>query len=77
MTGHAVRRGRIVARLGEFQGINRDGSPNGRHFPASLAIVGDHLFVTNLALPLTDATGDEPEADVTRYTVSRIRLPNR
>ena len=70
-------RGRVVARLGEFQGINRDGTPNGLLFPASLAIVGDHLFVTNLSLPLTDAQGDEPEEDVTRYTVSRIKLPNR
>jgi hypothetical protein len=44
-------------------------------FPASLAILGDELFVTNLALPLTPAPGDEPEEDVTRYTVSRIKLP--
>lgn len=70
-------KGRVVARLGEFQGINRDGTPNGLLFPASLAIVGDHVFVTNLALPLTTAAGDEPEEDVTRYTVSRIKLPNR
>jgi hypothetical protein len=28
--------------------------------------------VTNLALPLTEAEGDEPEEDVTTYTVSRI-----
>ena len=69
--------GRIVARLGEFQGINRDGTPNGLLFPASLVIVGDHMFVTNLALPLTAAPGDEPEEDVTLYTVSRIKLPNR
>jgi hypothetical protein len=30
--------------------------------------------VTNLALPLTPAVGDEPEEDVTTYTVSRIPL---
>jgi len=70
-------KGRVVAKLGEFQGINPDGTVNGLLFPASLAIVGDHVFVTNLALPLTDTQGDEPEEDVTRYTVSRIKLPNR
>lgn len=67
--------GRVVARLGEFQGIRKDGSPDGLLFPASLVIVDDDMFVTNLALPLTPAVGDEPEEDVTRYTVSRIRLP--
>jgi sugar lactone lactonase YvrE len=68
--------GRVIARLGEFEGIRNDGSPRGLLFPASLVIVDDVLFVTNLALPLTPAVGDEPEEDVTRYTVSRIRLPN-
>jgi len=38
-------------------------------------IVGDEMFVTNLAIALTPAVGDEPEEDVTRWTVSRIKLP--
>jgi hypothetical protein len=38
-------------------------------------IVDDKIFVTNLALPLTPAKGDEPEEDVTKYTVSRIDIP--
>jgi len=37
--------------------------------------MGENLFVTNAALPLTDAVGDEPEEEVTRYTVSRMRVP--
>jgi sugar lactone lactonase YvrE len=69
--------GRVIAKLGEFEGIRQDGSPNGLLFPASLVIVGDDMFVTNLALPLTPAAGDEPEEDVTRYTVSRMKLPGR
>src|SRR5260221_384656 len=69
--------GRIVAKLGEFRGINRDGTPDGLLFPASLVIVGDEIFVTNLAIALTPAVGDEPEEDVTRWTVSRMRLPHR
>jgi hypothetical protein len=33
------------------------------------------MFVTNLALPLTPAVGDEPEEDVTRWNVVKIKLP--
>lgn len=65
--------GRVIIKLGDFLGIRRDGSPRGLLFPASLVIVGKEIFVTNLALPLTG--GDEPEADVTRYTVSRMKIP--
>ena len=68
--------GRVVARVGEFEGLRRDGSPDGLLFPASILILGDEMFVTNAALPLTPAVGDEPEEDVTRWTVSRIRLPH-
>jgi sugar lactone lactonase YvrE len=69
--------GRVVARVGEFRGIRRDGSADGLLFPASLAIVGDRMFVTNLALPLTPSVGDEPEEDVVRFTISRTRIPSR
>jgi len=66
--------GKVVAKRGDFDGIRRDGSPRGLLFPASLVILGDEIFVTNLALPLNGTTGDEPEEQVTRYTVSRIRI---
>jgi sugar lactone lactonase YvrE len=69
--------GRVIAKLGDFLGIRDDGSPRGLLFPASLVIVDDKIFVTNLALPLTTAAGDEPEEDVTRYTVSRINIPKQ
>ena len=67
--------GRVIAKLGDFLGIRRDGSPRGLLFPASVVIVDDKIFVTNLALPLTTTEGDEPEEDVTKYTVSRIDIP--
>lgn len=67
--------GRVVARLGAFEGIGRDGAPRGLLFPASPVIVGDEMFITNLAIALTPAVGDEPEEDVRRWTVSRIKLP--
>jgi DNA-binding beta-propeller fold protein YncE len=68
-------KGRVIAKLGAFLGIRKDGSPRGLLFPASLVIVDDKIFVTNLALPLTMTEGDEPEEDVTKYTVSRIDIP--
>jgi sugar lactone lactonase YvrE len=68
--------GRIVAKLGDFQGVRNDGTVRGLLFPASLVIVDDSLFVTNLALPLNGTAGDEPEENVSRYTISRIRLPH-
>jgi DNA-binding beta-propeller fold protein YncE len=71
-------RGRVVAKIGGFEGIGANGAPVGLLFPASIVLVGRELYITNLALPLTGAAGDEPEEDVTRWTVSRLRLlPNR
>jgi len=69
-------KGRIVAKLGEFRGINRDGTPDGLLFPASPVIVGDEIIVTNLAVALTDAAGDEPEEGVKLWTISTMRLPH-
>jgi hypothetical protein len=68
-------RGRVVERMGEFEGLRKDASPDGLLFPASLVIVGEDMFVTNAALPLTPAVGDEPEEDVRRFTISRIKVP--
>jgi sugar lactone lactonase YvrE len=68
--------GRVIVKLGDFKGIRKDGTPRGLLFPASLVIVGDNIFVTNLAIPLTPAIGDEPEEDVTRWTIARLLLPD-
>lgn len=67
-------KGRVVERRGSFQGIGNDGAPKGLLFPASIVISRGSIFVTNLALALTPAVGDEPEEDVTTYTVSRVEL---
>lgn len=68
--------GRPVAELGGFEGIDDEGRPRGLLFPASLALHDGQIFVTNLAVPLTGAVGDEWEEAVIRYTVSRIPLPD-
>ena len=67
--------GRVIAKLGEFLGIGRDGSARGLLFPASIVIQGTWLYTTNLALPLTPAAGDEPEENISKFTVSRIKIP--
>jgi DNA-binding beta-propeller fold protein YncE len=66
--------GRVIAKLGEYHGVSENGITKGVLFPASLVINNGKLFITNLALPLTSASGDEPEEDVTQFSVSKIRL---
>jgi sugar lactone lactonase YvrE len=66
--------GRVVEQVGSFRGVGRDGAAKGLLFPASIVISRGSIFVTNLALALTPAVGDEPEEDVTTYTVSRVEL---
>ncbi len=70
--------GKAIAKLGDFEGIDRQGAPVGFLFPASLVRVGDWIYVTNLSLDLGTAFG-LPTVDsqwagkVTTQTVSRIR----
>lgn len=67
-------KGRVVERRGGFGGIGDDGAPRGLLFPASIVVSRGSLYVTNLALALTPPVGDEPEEDVTTFTVSRVPL---
>ena len=67
--------GRIIAKLGDFLGLRSNGSARGLLFPASLEIIGNSIFVTNMAQVATPAIGDEPEEKITRYTVSKIWAP--
>jgi sugar lactone lactonase YvrE len=75
--------GRAVAKLGDFDGIARDGAAEGLLFPASLRFAGGDLLVTNLALdlrlfhPAFTSVDSAWCAEVTRHTVARIRLPGR
>jgi sugar lactone lactonase YvrE len=72
--------GKMIAKLGDFDGIKKDGSPRGLFFPASpdFSKDGKNLFVTNLALDLRLANGPQTlqsqwADQLTRYTISRIR----
>ena len=70
--------GKVIAKLGDFEGISRDSAPIGFLFPASLVRVGNWVYVTNLSLDLGTAFG-LPTVDsqwagmVKTQTVSRIR----
>jgi sugar lactone lactonase YvrE len=69
--------GRVIAKLGDFDGIDAHGAPVGLLFPASLVLVKDFIYVTNLSLDLRDfglpqAVDSQWAADVTRHTIARI-----
>ena len=72
--------GKAIARLGDFGGAVRHGSPVGLLFPASIRFSGRHLLVTNLALDLRIFSPDDstPDSDwcaqVSRYTISAIPI---
>ena len=71
--------GKVIAKLGDFDGVDRNGVPQGLLFPASPEFSRDKrsLFVTNLALDiqlfgLVQSIDSQWTAQVQRYTVSRI-----
>jgi sugar lactone lactonase YvrE len=75
--------GKAIAKLGDFDGLERDGTPRGLLFPATpdFSPDGMYLYVTNLALDLrayqlAQSIDSQLIARTTRYTVSRIRVPN-
>jgi len=70
--------GRVIAKLGDFDGISERGRPRGLLFPASLVRVGDWIYVTNLSLDLrlfglAQAVDSQWAADVKRHTISRLK----
>lgn len=67
--------GLIRVRAGGFQGLAGNGAPRGLLFPASSVVRGDWMIVSNLALPLTPAEGDEWEERVSTWNLMRVRLP--
>jgi SMP-30/Gluconolactonase/LRE-like region len=72
--------GKVIAKLGDFDGITKDGVPRGLLFPASpdFSKDGHTLYVSNLALDLrlfglVQAVDSQWTAKVKRYTISKIR----
>jgi DNA-binding beta-propeller fold protein YncE len=79
------KEGRVIAKLGDFGGIDRDGTPIGFLWSNSLVFHGDEVLVTNLSLNMAAYTTpslrtvDSPWAsEVQLHTVSKIkkRIPS-
>jgi sugar lactone lactonase YvrE len=75
--------GRVIAKLGDFEGIDPHGAPRGLLFPSSLVFSGGFLYVANLSLdlrnfnPTFNTANAQWSADVTQHTIARIpaRIP--
>jgi sugar lactone lactonase YvrE len=73
--------GKVIAKLGDFDGIKRNGEPDGLLFPASLVFSGDSLLVTNLSLDLrlfgSNTVDAQWAAQVRTHTIARLprRIP--
>jgi sugar lactone lactonase YvrE len=72
--------GKALAKLGDFDGIDEQGVPQGLFFPASPAFSADgqFLLVSNLALDLRFAAGapslvSDYADEVKLYTISKVR----
>lgn len=72
--------GKVIAKLGDFNGLTSNGTPRGLLFPASPAFStdGSTLYVTNLALDIrlagvpVQAIDSRWAAHVSHYTVSKM-----
>ena len=76
--------GKVIAKLGDFNGVNESGVPHGLLFPASpdFSKDGNFLYISNLALDLrlfglVESVDSQWTHQVQRYTISRItaRIP--
>lgn len=70
--------GRVIAKLGDFDGLDPQGSPRGLLFPASLVLSNGFVYVTNLSLDLRlfglpQTVDSQWAAAVTRHTIARIK----
>jgi len=70
--------GKVIAKLGDFTGVDAAGAPTGLLFPASPARYGEWMYVTNLSLDTRAAVGQQAvdsqwAAKVKTPTVARLR----
>jgi len=72
--------GKAIAKLGDFDGVDKKGVPHGLLFPASpdFSKDGNFLYVSNLALDLrlfglVESVDSQWTAQVKSYTISRIK----
>ena len=74
--------GKAIAKLGDFNGVDKTGVPQGLLFPASpdFSKDGNFLYISNLALdlrlfnPSFQSVDSQWTHQVQRYTISRIKV---
>jgi sugar lactone lactonase YvrE len=68
--------GKVIGKLGDFDGLKLNNEPDGLLFPASLVFAGNSLLVTNLALDLRlfgfNAVDAQWAAQVQTHTLARL-----
>ena len=73
--------GKMVAKLGDFEGLDEQGAPRGLLFPAEMTKIGDYLYVGNLTVDvryfkrLAQEGISQWAAQVKVYNIVKIRIP--
>ena len=73
--------GKMVAKLGDFEGLDEQGAPRGLLFPAEMIKIGDYLYVGNLTVDVRYFKRFAQEgisqwaAQVKAYNIVKIRIP--
>jgi len=73
--------GKVLAKLGDFNGVDESGAPRGLLFPAGMEKIGDSLYVLNLAVDgrwfkgLAQSVISQWAAQVRVYNIVRIPIP--
>lgn len=72
--------GRVIAKLGDFDGLDDKGAVRGLLFPVDLCRVGDYIYVANIAfdmrrLKAVQTIDGQWCAETKVYTISRIPVP--
>jgi sugar lactone lactonase YvrE len=73
--------GKVLAKLGDFNGLDESGAPRGLLFPAGMEKIGDSLYVLNLVVDTRYFKGfaqsviSQWAAQVKVYNIVRIPIP--
>jgi sugar lactone lactonase YvrE len=73
--------GKMVAKLGDFEGLDEQGAPRGLLFPAEMTKIGDYLYVGNLTVDVRYFKGiaqtgiSQWAAQVKVYNIVKVRIP--
>lgn len=74
--------GRVVAKLGDFEGLDKRSAPRGLLFPGALFPYGGYIYVANLAFDMrrlgaVQTVDGQWSAATKTYTIVRIPMPTK